>query len=82
MTLDHLAIGREGVIVAIDARDPAGRRLADLGLVPKTRIRALRRAPLGDPTVYELRGYRLCLRMGEAARVQVSELVERDVEIA
>ena len=82
MTLDHLGIGREGVIVAIDARDPAGRRLADLGLVPKTRIRALRRAPLGDPTVYELRGYRLCLRMGEAARVQVSELAERDPELA
>ncbi|MFB3051734.1 MAG: ferrous iron transport protein A, partial [Acidimicrobiia bacterium] len=52
----------------IDANDPVGRRLADLGLVPKTRIRTVRRAPLGDPTVYELRGYRLCLRRNEAAR--------------
>ena len=62
MRLDQLSIGRDGVVVAIDASDSVGRRLADLGLLPKTRIRALRRAPLGDPTVYELRGYRLCLR--------------------
>ena len=73
MTLDDLAIGCDGVIVAIDAEDPAGRRLADLGLLPKTQIRAVRRAPLGDPTIYELRGYRLCLRRGEAARVQISK---------
>jgi Fe2+ transport system protein FeoA len=72
LTLDRLAVGQDGVIVEIDARDPVGRRLADLGLVPKTRVRAIRRAPLGDPTVYELRGYRLCLRRGEAARVQIA----------
>ena len=75
MTLDHLAIGQDGVIVSIDGRDPVARRLADLGLVPKTLIRAVRRAPLGDPTVYELRGYRLCLRRGEAARVEIAEPV-------
>ena len=75
MTLDRLAIGQDGVIVSIDGRDPVARRLADLGLVPKTLIRAVRRAPLGDPTVDELRGYRLGLRRGEAARVEISEPV-------
>ena len=72
MTLDDLALGRDAVIVDLDADDAIGRRLADLGLVPKTRVRAVRRAPLGDPTVYELRGYRLCLRRAEAARVRIS----------
>ena len=47
------------------------RRLLDLGLLPGTPVRALRRAPLGDPGVYELRGYRLCLRRSESDRVQV-----------
>ena len=73
VTLDHLALGHAGVIVSIDGNDPISRRLADLGLVPKTPIRAVRRAPLGDPTVYELRGYQLCLRRGEAARVEIAE---------
>jgi Fe2+ transport system protein FeoA len=31
----------------------------------------LRRAPLGDPVEYELRGYRLCLRRTEAMRIRV-----------
>ena len=74
LTLDHLAIGQDAVIVTIDARDALGRRLADLGLVPKTHVRAIRRAPLGDPTVYELRGYQLCLRRREAARIQIGPL--------
>jgi len=31
----------------------------------------IRRAPLGDPTVFELHGYQLCLRRSESARVRV-----------
>ena len=31
----------------------------------------LRRAPLGDPVIYEIRGYRVCLRSADAARVRV-----------
>ncbi len=34
-------------------------------------MRALHRAPLGDPTLYEVRGTQLCLRRSEARRVQV-----------
>jgi ferrous iron transport protein A len=37
-------------------------------------IEVLRRAPLGDPTVFELCGYQLCLRRTESARVEVSPL--------
>jgi ferrous iron transport protein A len=47
------------------------RRLLDLGFTPDTRVQMVRRAPLGDPTSYELRGYRICLRHSEADRVQV-----------
>lgn len=49
-----------------------GRRLADLGFLPGTEVRVVRRAPLGDPTVFELRGFQLCLRRSEAALVRVS----------
>jgi Fe2+ transport system protein FeoA len=43
------------------------RRLAELGLVAGTRIRMLRRGPLGDPLELELRGYRLCVRRTDLA---------------
>jgi ferrous iron transport protein A len=69
--LADLPAGAEATVVAVDLDDATGRRLRDLGLLPRTRIRALRRAPLGDPSVYELRGYRLCLRRADALHVRV-----------
>ena len=48
-----------------------GRRLEDLGFVPGTRVKVVRRAILGDPTVYALRGSLLALRRSEATRIRV-----------
>ena len=70
-SLSGLLPNQEAIIVAVDDSGPIGRRLLELGLLPGTPIRALRQAPLGDPGVYELRGYRLCLRRTESDRVQV-----------
>jgi ferrous iron transport protein A len=58
-------------VVDVDASSPQGQRLLDLGFVPETVIRVLKRAPLGDPVVYDLRGTHLCLRRTEAKRVHV-----------
>ena len=69
--LSELSPGQEATIVSVDDTGPVGRRLLDLGLLPGTHVRALRHAPLGDPGVYELRGYRLCLRRSESQRVRV-----------
>ena len=69
--LADLPAGAEAVVIGVDLDDATGRRLRDLGLLPRTRVRALRRAPLGDPSVYELRGYRLCLRRADALHVRV-----------
>lgn len=69
--LADLHPGEAGFVVAVEGDDAIGRRLLDLGLLPGTAISVVRRAPLGDPVVYELRGYRLCLRRGEAARISV-----------
>ena len=59
------------MVDSVDDASPVSRRLEDLGFVPGTRVRALRRAPLGDPTLYEVRGTQLCLRRSEALRVRV-----------
>lgn len=55
-----------------DAPTPA-RRLQDLGLVPGTTVGVERRAPLGDPTVYTVRGTRLAIRAADAASVLVHD---------
>lgn len=46
-------------------------RLERVGFIAGTRVMVERRAPLGDPTVYELRGYRLGLRSEAAALIKV-----------
>jgi ferrous iron transport protein A len=55
-------VAAEGAVLA---------RLADLGFIPGTPVVMRRRAPLGDPAVYEIRGMQLCLRRGEAHVVMV-----------
>ena len=69
--LSELPPGSRCVVESIDASTPIGRRLVELGFAPTTPVEVLRRAPLGDPVVYELRGTRLCLRRSEAQRVRV-----------
>lgn len=74
LRLDELEVGSAGDIVAVDAPGPVGTRLRDLGFLPGTRVEVERRAPLGDPTVYVLRGTRLCLRSAEAHGIEVRRL--------
>ena len=69
--LASLEPGATATIAYVDPDLPIGRRLLDLGFVPATEVRVLRRAPLGDPVEYELRGTRLCLRRTEAERIWV-----------
>ena len=71
LSLADLPPGGECVVVAVEQGRPAGRRLLDLGMLPNTPVKVLRRAPLGDPVVYDLRGYQLCLRRQDAALVRI-----------
>ncbi len=72
LPLSRLAPGQCAVVKALDGSSPIDRRLFDLGFRPGTRLRVIRRAPLGDPTTYELRGSRFCLRRSEAERIAVA----------
>lgn len=74
MTLALLPVGGSAIVDAVANDSPVSTRLLDLGFVPGTVVRALRRAPLGDPTLYELRGTQLCLRRSEAERIEVRAL--------
>jgi len=56
----------------IDHEHPATKRLLDLGFLPGTEVLVVRRAPLRDPVVFELRGNRMALRRAEASRVLVT----------
>lgn len=69
--LSELPPGGRGVVVDVDAPPALLKRLEALGFLPETEVRCRRRAPLGEPRVYELRGTQLCLRRAEAARIRI-----------
>lgn len=71
ITLDQAPIGDSVRVVSVSGDDPIARRLGDLGIRAGVEVECLRRAPLGDPSVFELCGYQLCLRRTESARVRV-----------
>ena len=70
-SLADLPEGSIGTIRDIDALSPTARRLLDMGFVPGTLIRAIKRAPMGDPTTYEIRGYQVGLRRSESSLINV-----------
>jgi len=74
--LDHLDVGRRGVVRRLRGESSIRRRLLSMGLVPGAEVETLRVAPMGDPIAYELKGYDLSLRREEAAFVEVEPIQE------
>jgi Fe2+ transport system protein FeoA len=72
MLLTELPTGATAVIEDIPVgHDEHITRLRELGLVPGTRIRLVRRAPLGDPIEISVRGSRLAMRCSEARHIKI-----------
>lgn len=65
------AAGQEAVITAVGGEGALRCRLLDMGLIPKTRVRVEKVAPLGDPLELRVRGYSLSLRKEDAGKIEV-----------
>ena len=68
-TLSDLAPGQGGTVAEVAGGGAMARRLADLGLLPGTRVTCTGLAPAGDPAAYRVRGAVIALRRRDAARV-------------
>ena len=71
-TLNQLSEGQTATIVDVDGDDAVAVRLLEMGLTDGESIKSLGAAPLGDPLEFEVRGYRISLRISEARRVQIA----------
>lgn len=73
MTLDKLKIGKTAVITAVGGEGALRLRLLDMGIIPKTKVKIRKVAPMGDPIEIEIRGYELTLRLEDASKITVLE---------
>lgn len=73
--LSDLSPGSVCLIVSLELSGLLRRRILDLGIVPGTLIRCIRRGPSGDPTAYLVRETLIALRHDDAAQILVRKLV-------
>ena len=70
--LIDLPDGQEGRLVSLEGDRSFRRRLMELGLVPGTPVRVVRRADIGGVLELEVRRARLTVRTSEASLVLVA----------
>lgn len=76
--LSELKPGEKGIILRVEGSGATKRRILDMGLVRGTEIKVIRRAPLGDPVEFLLKGYNLSLRKSEGDNVYVRVVEEEE----
>jgi Fe2+ transport system protein FeoA len=70
-SLSQLGKGCRGFVVSVEGDRDLRRRLLEMGFCNGAQVEMVRRAPMGDPIEYKLRGYCLSLRADQAQFVQV-----------
>ncbi|NOQ47880.1 MAG: iron transporter [Methanococcoides sp.] len=73
-TLNLLEPGSKAKVIQITGRGSARRRILDMGMVPGAEIEVIRKAPMGDPLEFLVKGYNLSLRKAEAELIVVQPL--------
>jgi len=73
ITLASLDRGQRAIVLGYsDAVAPStARRLFDLGLVPGVEVTMIRRAPLGDPAIFQVGDYEIALRGAQSDCITV-----------
>ncbi len=72
--LGELTIGSRARVAEVQGGGKHQRRMLDMGFVPGAGVTVIRRAPLGDPTEYRIKGTAIALRREDADTVMVEEL--------
>lgn len=69
--LHQLKPGQKAIITCVGGAAALRRRFIEMGVVTGETIFLERKAPLGDPIEYFVKGYHLALRKEEAALIEV-----------
>lgn len=72
MTLAELSPGEEGIITKIRGRGAFRKRIMEMGFITGKKVNVIQRAPLMDPVEYNVMGYNVSLRNGDAALVEIA----------
>lgn len=71
-TLADLKVGQSAHLVQVLSQGEMGERLMELGFIPGTLLKVVRKGPSGDPIQLLLRNYMLSIRREQASSVTVA----------
>jgi len=77
LKLSEAKVGKTYVVVKIYGKGLMKRRLMDLGIMTKAKLKVVGVAPLGDPLNIEVNGFNIAIRRNEASQVIVKEIEEK-----
>lgn len=80
MTLRDIEIGQSVLITAVGGEGALRQHFLDMGVIPRTVVKLIKYAPMGDPMELLIHGYLLTLRLDDAAHIEVSTDVPEEVE--
>ena len=69
-TLEQLRVGATAILSEIGGQHAFRRRLMEMGLIPGTPVRLMRRVEVGGLVQLRVRGCSVSLRVSEAARLR------------
>lgn len=75
MSINELRPGSVAVISDITGDVKLAKRLHALGCIEGTEVKIKRTAPLGDPIVFNIRGFDLAIRKNDARNVKIREVL-------
>ncbi len=71
MKASEMKIGQEGVIQAVLGTGSTRHRLLEMGIIPGTSLRMIKKAPFGDPIQIQIRNFYLSIRMSDAEMIMI-----------
>ncbi|SFC88623.1 ferrous iron transport protein B [Butyrivibrio sp. YAB3001] len=73
MTLKDIKTGKSARIIKVGGEGALRQHFLDMGVIPGVKVKVEKLAPMGDPMEIVIHGYKLTLRLAEAAQIEVEE---------
>jgi Fe2+ transport system protein FeoA len=69
--LSKLRPGQQGTIIHVGGNKAVRRRYLEMGFVHGETVFVRKKAPLGDPVQYQVKGYNISIRVADAEKILV-----------
>ncbi len=75
MKVSEMEVNKTGIIKAVLGNGSLRHRLLEMGIIPGTKLKLIKKAPLGDPIQIQIRNFYLSIRKFDAEMIEIEEVL-------